>query len=80
MPPELALEIGCQPDGRAEATVDSPPRAGTASVNWRLTSTYGATVGRIREALRLAGAKPGDRVRLVVNAPHHIEFRVTPTG
>lgn len=80
VPPELALEIGCQPDGRAAVAVDSPPGASTASVNWRLTSTYGATVGRVREALRLAGAKPGDRVSLVVNAPHHIEFRLTPPG
>ena len=78
VPPELALEIGCQPDGRAIVTIDSPHKAGVASVNWRLTSTAGAAVGRIQEALRLIGAKPGDHVRLVVNAPQRIAFQVNP--
>ena len=80
VPPELAVAVGCQPDGRTVAEVDFPHEAGTVSVNWRLTSNYGATVGRAREALQMIGAKPGDRVRLLLNARQHIEFRLAPAG
>ena len=77
VPPEFALEMGCQPDGRAALEIDSPHEVRAASVIWRLTSTHGATVGRIREALCSLGATPGDRVRLVLNAPLHIELHLT---
>ena len=63
-PPELASELGCEPNGYISAEVDYPQGANAVSVSWPLASSTGASVGRISDALQRLGVKAGDRVRL----------------
>lgn len=77
-PPELARELGCEPNGTISAGVDYPPGANAVSVSWPLASSNGASVGRISDALQRLEVKAGDRVRLVVTGPRRVEFRPSP--
>ena len=58
-----------------KATVRRPAGCGRISVNWKLTSTSGASVGYISKALRSLGVVEGDLVRLVVVGRGVVEFR-----
>ena len=78
LPPELARELGCEPNGTILAGVDYPPGANAVSVSWPLASSNGASVGRISDALQRLEVKAGDRVRLVVAGPRRVEFRPSP--
>lgn len=79
-PPELARELGCEPDGSTLAEVDYPEGASAVSVSWPLTSTTGANVGRISDSLRRLEIEAGARVRLLVKGVGHVEFRPSPSG
>lgn len=76
-PAELARELGCAPNGSIAAQVVHPPGATEISVNWPLTSTTGANVGRVADALLRLDVKTGDRVRLLVVGRSRVEFRPT---
>ena len=77
-PPELARELGCEPNGYISAEVDYPVGASAVSVSWPLASNTGASVGRIGDALRRLEVKVGDRVRLLVAGPRRVVFRPSP--
>lgn len=77
-PPELARELGCEPNGYVSAEVDYPPGASAVSVSWPLASSTGASVGRIGDALRRLDVKVGDRVRLLVAGQKRVELRPSP--
>ena len=77
-PPELARELGCEPNGTISAEVDYPQGANAVSVSWPLASTTGASVGRISDSLQRLDVKAGDRVRLLVAGPRRVEFRPSP--
>ncbi len=76
VPPEIADAIGCPKNGSVRAKVARPTRCGPVSVNWRLTSVSGTSVGYISTPLERLGVAEGDRVRLVVPEPGVVEFRV----
>ena len=77
-PPELARELGCEPNGYISAEVGYPVGASAVSVSWPLASNTGASVGRTGDALRRLDVKVGDRVRLLVAGPKHVELRPSP--
>ena len=75
VPPEIADALGCPRNGKMKATVRRPAGCGRISVNWKLTSTSGASVGYISKALRSLGVVEGDLVRMVVVGRGVVEFR-----
>ncbi len=65
-PPELARELGCGPNEGVLAPIVEPEHCGTLSVNWRLSSFSGASVGQLSRPLGKLGVSDGDRVLLVL--------------
>ena len=77
-PPELASELGCEPNGYISAEVEYPPGASAVSVSWPLASSTGASVGRVGDALQRLDVKAGDRVRLLIVGPRRVQLRPSP--
>ena len=73
-PPELAQELGCEPNGTTRVRVTHPPGCDELSVSWRLSSITGASLGHLAEPLRRLAASGGDRVHLVIKAPDLVEL------
>ena len=78
-PPELARELGCEPNGYISAEVEYPPGASAVSVSWPLASSTGASVGRVSDALQRLEVKAGDRVRLLIAGTKRVQLRPSPT-
>ncbi len=76
VPPEIADALGCPRNGSIKAVVSRPTGCRRISVNWRLTSLSGTSVGYISTALDRLGVTEGDRVCLVVVKPGVVEFRL----
>ena len=76
VPPEIADALACPKNGRIRAVVSRPTGCRPISVNWRLTSVSGASVGYISTPLSRLGVAEGDRVCLVVVEPGVVEFRL----
>ena len=74
-PPELARELGCEPNGNIQALVAHPRDCGELSVIWRLASPTGASLGYLAEPLQRLGVSSGDRVRVVIKGPGVVELR-----
>lgn len=75
VPPELAVALGCEPNDSVTAAIRNLPECRGLSVIWRLTSLAGASLGYLAEPLRRLGARPGDRVRVVLRGPGAVELR-----
>ena len=73
-PPELARELGCGPNGNTRARVVQPPDCEQLSVNWRLSSPNGASLGHLADPLRRLVVSAKDRVRVVIKAPNLVEL------
>ena len=76
VPPEVADALGCPQNGSIGAVVSRPIGCRRVSINWRLSSLSGATVGHISTPLSRLGVTEGDRVCLVVAKPGVVEFRL----
>ena len=76
VPPEIADALGCPKNGSTWAVVSRPTGCGRISVNWRLTSVSGASIGYISAPLSRLGVAEGDRICLVVVEPGVVEFRL----
>lgn len=75
VPPEIARELGCEPNGHARVDLSHPPGCPPLSVNWRLSSLTGAEIGYLSEPLRHLGVASGDRVRLMLTGTPLVELR-----
>jgi len=62
LPPEIARELGCPPNGRIEVSLVEPSDCRPLSLSWRLTSLTGPSLGYLSTPLERLGAQPGDRV------------------
>ena len=65
-PPELAKELGCEPNNKILVRITEPENCDPISINWRLTSTTGASIGYLSYPLRQLNVSSGDRIRLVI--------------
>ena len=74
LPPEIAKTLGCEPNGRTRVRVSYPDDCSDLSVNWRLASMSGASLGYLSEPLRKLGVQDGDRVRLVLDRPGYVSL------
>ena len=74
-PPELAKELGCEPNSKIRVFVAHPIGCGELSVSWRLASATGISLGYLAGPLRQLGVNSGDRVRVVIKGPGVVELR-----
>ena len=74
-PPELAKELGCEPNSKIRVFVAHPIGCGELSVSWRLASATGISLGYLADPLRQLGVNSGDRVRVVIKGPGVVELR-----
>ena len=74
LPPEIANELGCEPDARTRVWVSSPPDCGQLSVSWPLASVSGVSLGYLSEPLRRLDARGGDHVRLVLENSGYVSL------
>ena len=75
LPPELARELGCEPNGKTLAIVTCPAGSGELSVVWRLASTTGASLGHLADPLQRLGVSVGDNVCMVIKGPGVVALR-----
>ena len=66
MPPEFAKALGCEPDSGVDVEIRNLPDCRALSLNWRLSSLTGASLGYLAQPLRLLGLQPGERARLTI--------------
>ena len=66
VPPEIALKLGCEPDNKIIVPIDFPSGHRGLSINWRLSSLTGASIGYLSAPLKEMGAKAGDMIRLII--------------
>ena len=79
-PPELARELGCEPNGKTHALVTYPEGSGMLSVVWRLTSLTGASLGQLADPLQRLGVSSGDLVCMVIKGPGVVDLRRESTA
>ena len=66
VPAEFAKALGCMPDGSAQVRLENLPDCRDLSINWRLASINGASLGYVGEPLRCLGLEQGERVRITI--------------
>lgn len=66
LPPEFAKALGCEPDSGVDVEIQNLPDCRALSLNWRLASLTGASLGYVAEPLELLGLQSGDRVRVTI--------------
>lgn len=75
VPPEIARELGCPPNGSVEMRLAEPSGCRPLSLIWRLTSLTGPSLGYLSRPLERLSAQPGDRVRLILCGDGSVELR-----
>ena len=68
LPPEFAKALGCEPDSGVDVEIQNLPDCRALSLNWRLASLTGASLGYLAKPLGLLGLQPGDRARVTIAA------------
>lgn len=79
LPPELARELGCEPNENKRVALKGVAGGCELSVSWALSSPNGATLGRLAQPLKQLGVKKGDRVRLVIKGAGALELQPETT-
>ena len=73
-PAELARELGCRPNDSTQVHVTKPKGCKDLSINWRLASLSGASLGYLSDPLERLGATSGDLVRMIIKNPKGVEL------
>ena len=68
LPPEFAKALGCKPDSGVDVDIQNLPDCRALSLNWRLATLTGASLGYLAEPLRLLGLQPGAKARVTIVA------------
>ena len=75
IPPEFAKALGCEPDsGGVDIRLENLPDCRALSLNWRLSSLTGASLGHVAEPLGLLGLQTGDRARVTIAASRSLRL------
>ena len=69
VPPEFAKALGCAPDSAQSLQIVNLPNCRELSIQWRLSSTTGASIGYLSEPLRQLNLQPGQHVRVTIKEP-----------
>ena len=76
VPPEIALALGCKPNDRTELEVRNAPGCRNLSLQWMLSSTTQAWIGRVSEALTHIGAEADQVVRITILGNNAVTLNV----
>ena len=68
LPPEFAKALGCKPDSGVDVDIQNLPDCRALTLNWRLATLTGASLGYLAEPLRLLGLQPGAKARVTIVA------------
>ena len=74
IPPEFARALGCAPDAGERVQIENLPDCRDLSINWRLASNTGASLGYLAEPLKILGLELGQRARVTIKAPCLVEL------
>ncbi len=74
LPPEFAQALGCAPDSNVNVKIINLPDCRALSVNWRLASLTGASLGHLAKPIRQLGLRAGDRVRVTIAGSRAVEL------
>ena len=74
IPPEFARALGCAPDAGERVQIENLPNCRDLSINWRLASNTGASLGYLAEPLKILDLEPGQRARVTIKAPYLVEL------
>ena len=66
VPPEIAYKMGCRPNSKVMISLDYPKECRDISINWRLSSASGASIGYLSEPLKQLGVVSGDHIRVIL--------------
>ena len=66
VPPEIAYKLGCRPNDKVMISLDYPKGCRDISINWRLSSASGASIGYLSEPLKRLGVVSGDHIRIIL--------------
>ena len=69
VPPEFAKALGCMPDEAKSLQIVNLPNCRELSIQWRLSSITGASIGYLSEPLRQLNLQPGQHVRVTIKEP-----------
>ena len=69
VPPEFAKALGCAPDSAQSLQIVNLPNCRELSMQWRLSSITGASIGYLSEPLRQLNLQPGQHVRVTIKEP-----------
>ena len=73
-PAELARKLGCNPNSSTQVHVTKPEGCKDLSINWRLASISGASLGYLSDPLERLGVTSGDRVRMIIKNQRSVEL------
>ena len=76
VPPEIAQQMGCVPNGSIRVKIAEPEGCRDLSVNWKLASIGGVTLGYLSDPIRRLGASHGQRVRLTIRSKESVAFQL----
>ena len=76
VPPEIAHQIECVPNGSTRVKIVEPEGCRDLSVNWKLASIGGVTLGYLSDPIRKLGASHGQRVRLIIRNKESVAFQL----
>ena len=74
VPPELAKELGCDPDGKLPVRIANLLGCRDLSLSWPLSSNVGASFGHLAHPLERLGLSPGERARITLKGRGLVEL------
>ena len=69
VPPEFAKALGCAPDSDQSLQIVNLPNCRELSMQWRLSSITGVSIGYLSEPLQQLNLQPGQHVRITIKEP-----------
>ena len=79
VPPEMARYCGCRPEETTEVAVRQPPASGPLTISWRLSSTSGISIGRLRQAMETLRLKNGQALKLTFHKDKSVDICIATT-
>ena len=74
VPPEMARYCGCPAEQTTEVTVLKPAGTGTVTISWRLSSTSGIGIGKLRQPMQALGLQSGQALKMTFHNNRSVDI------